>query len=72
MTGLETVQEALEVLFQAFLISRPRLAVYSRSAIFARPTLRLPQKVSVDVVSQAHQRSASIFLCQLCYPLKSR
>lgn len=72
LTRLEAVQEALEILFQAFRIGRCRQAIYTWSAVFAREAVGFPQKFYVDVVGQAHEDPLAIFPRQLCYPLKSR
>jgi site-specific DNA recombinase len=69
---LEAVQEASKVLFEVLFVGRPGLTVYSRRTVFARPAVGFPQKVHVDVVSQAHEDPLRVLLRQLCYPLQFR
>jgi hypothetical protein len=69
---LETVQEALEIRFQIFLVVRRRLTIHPRGTIFTRPAVGFAQQVHIDVVSQAQEGPIRIFPRQLCYPLKSR
>ena len=70
--GLEALQQRAEVGLESLGVLGRSLPVDAHGPVLARPTVRLAQKLEVDVMGQRGQHPLRVSPRQLCYPLESR